>query len=40
MQRETNRHLCEEPMKVFCFDLLPYGEELDHLKEAGSKELP
>ncbi len=27
-------------MKVFCFDLLPYGEELDHLKEAGSKELP
>ncbi len=27
-------------MKVFCFDLLPYGEELDHLKEEGSKELP
>lgn len=25
-------------MKVFCFDLLPYGEELDHLKEG--KELP
>jgi alkanesulfonate monooxygenase SsuD/methylene tetrahydromethanopterin reductase-like flavin-dependent oxidoreductase (luciferase family) len=25
-------------MKVFCFDLLPYGEELDHLKVG--KELP
>jgi len=27
-------------MKVFCFDLLPYGEELDQLKPEGSKELP
>jgi alkanesulfonate monooxygenase SsuD/methylene tetrahydromethanopterin reductase-like flavin-dependent oxidoreductase (luciferase family) len=26
-------------MKVICFDLMPYGEELDHLKK-GEKELP
>ena len=27
-------------MKVICFDLMPYGEELDHLKKQGEKELP
>jgi alkanesulfonate monooxygenase SsuD/methylene tetrahydromethanopterin reductase-like flavin-dependent oxidoreductase (luciferase family) len=27
-------------MKVILFDLMPYGEELDHLKPAGEKELP
>ena len=27
-------------MKVICFDLMPYGEELDHLKKNGEKELP
>jgi len=26
-------------VKVFVFDLLPYAEHLDHLKE-GNKELP
>jgi len=27
-------------MKVILFDLMPYGEELDHLKQPGEKELP
>ena len=36
--RRGRSRLLPQPMNVFVFDLLPYGEHLDHLKEDG--ELP